>query len=154
MSKEATANALDTKVESLMQVIKERTAAIKATESHNWVTNCSFPRIGSSDRINIKTVASVDTLVELIADLLLKQEAMVSASKLLDVATPVDLKHGNYTTDQWISDFKARIAKIQIETKKAELAKLKSMLDGLVSPEQRRALEIAAIEEMLSEGNV
>ena len=56
---------------------------------------------------------------------------------------------GSYLVSDWIQDMKTRAAKIQLISEKNELAELESRLQAIVSPEQRRLMELEAIAKSL-----
>lgn len=62
-----------------------------------------------------------------------------------------EFKHDGYTIDQWIDDFKKRIVIIHLAAKKDELKKLEERLSAIVSPEQRRQMELEAIMKGLED---
>lgn len=56
-----------------------------------------------------------------------------------------------YTIDLWKKDIKTRIDQLTLEDKKKHLDVLDKRIDNLVSPEQRRELELEAIKKELGE---
>jgi len=55
-----------------------------------------------------------------------------------------------FSVEDWTSDFKTRITKIQLTQKKKELEIYEKELDELVSPEMRRAMKLEKITQGLS----
>lgn len=144
-------NAIDLKVTELFNVLNKKKQEFEKAEmasNKKWITNCSFPSVfGNTQPINIQ-VQSESNLVELLTDLLIHQEYARKASELLNVKTK-DINWGGFTIEQWIEDFKTRAAKIQLTTRKNELIQLEKRLDAVVSPEQRRAMELEALAKEL-----
>ncbi len=144
-------NAIDLKVTELFNVLnkkKQEFEEAEATSNKKWITNCSFPSVfGTAQPINIQ-VQPENVLVELLTELLIHQEYARKASELLSVK-PKDINWGGFTIEQWIEDFKTRAAKIQLSTRKNELIQLEKRLDAVVSPEQRRAMELEALAKEL-----
>lgn len=79
--------------------------------------------------------------------LLSRQSVHTAACLRLDVKRPFEWL--GYSLEDWESDFKTKIAKIEVLKKKAELADLETRLDKLVSPERKAELELQAIAKAL-----
>lgn len=143
--------AIDSKITELFGVLNNKKAEVEAAEKSSqqkWKTNCSFPSVfGQTQPINIQTQTE-DALVELLADLLVHQSHQVKAAELLGVKINGGV-WGGFTVDDWIEDFKTRAAKIQLAAKKNELKQLEKRLDAIVSPEQRRQMELEAVIKAL-----
>jgi hypothetical protein len=130
-------------VEKVRQKQKE---VVAASERPQWETSCT---IGTNENIstnvNIQTVTDVNKLVDLYALLLAKEEFYTIAAKELGVKAT--LKWQGYTFEAWKNDFKTRVRIVNLSAKKQELKSLEERLDKLVTPEQRRELELAAIKK-------
>jgi LmbE family N-acetylglucosaminyl deacetylase len=140
----------DQMVLDLIQKVKQRKAEIKAAQGKpNWLTTCTlgYNQDSVSDRINIQTVNKVEKIVDLYNFLLVKEEKWNQATKELGVDTP--LVYMGYPVADWKADLKTRVNQLTIEKKKRELETLEKRLDGLVTVEQRRALELADIAKEL-----
>lgn len=142
---------IDNAIQKLFDVLNEKKAEVEAAElasSKKWVTNCSFPPVfGDGVRgINIQTQTQAN-LIGLLSDLLIRDQTQQKAAELLGME--YDGKYGGYTVEEWIEDFKTRGAKIVLSARKVELADMHKRLDAIVSPEQKRALEVAAITKAL-----
>jgi len=143
------ANQTDEQVQKLFQVVQSKKAEIAKAEKPNWETNCSFSYIkDSSSRTNIQVVADVEELVHILGFLIEKQKSFESAQSVLD--TNLNFKWMGYTVDQWQSDIKTRIDKIQITKKKKDLEALEGRLDKLISPELKAQMELDEISKLLS----
>jgi hypothetical protein len=101
-----------------------------------WFTNCVF------NNVNIQT-ASIATIMELAMSLVTQRSALLEASNLLGIEYK-DIFYG-YTFTHWIADFKKRISIIEDTEKRNKLQELEERLDKLVSPEQRRIIELEGI---------
>jgi hypothetical protein len=139
----------DQKVLALFAKLSEKKKEIAKAEKPKWETNCS---IGYSDKLgekmNIQVISDLKDIVELHAFLTLREEAWQSSCITLHIDLP--FKWQGYTVQEWTNDFVTRIAQIQISQKKKELEKLEKILNGLVSLEQRREMELAELEKALS----
>jgi hypothetical protein len=137
------------KLFSLLEKKKEEFNECEAESKKKWVTNCSFPSVyGNTAPINIQTQTE-SALVELLSDLLTQDGNSRKAAELIGANYPNEGTWGGFSVDQWVDDFKTRIAKIRLVERKQELVQLEKRLNGVVSPEQRRKLEIEAITQSL-----
>lgn len=128
-------------VSDLLNKVEQKKKEIGASERPNWLTNCSFGvnPSNAADRVNIQ-VADVNTLVSIYANLSLSQSSFELAAKDLGVKT--GFKWQGFTFGEWAADIKMRLNQLQVKSKKDDLAKLEARVNALVSPEQRRELEL------------
>jgi len=135
---------VDQIVLELLQKVEDKKKQIGNAERPSWVTTCSFGFDPSSNsRINIQVIRDVEQLVEIHAFLTGKIAAFrqsLAALKLTEKEVP--FKWMNFTYEQWVSDIQTRLNGLRIKNKKDELAKLEERVNALVSPEQRRAIEL------------
>ncbi len=144
---------IDDQINALFQVIKKQREAIKEFETtgaikRGWATNCSY-RGTLSETVNIQT-ASIDRCVQAVANLFSYCQALESANAILEL-TFTETKIDGFLPSDWIEDFKKRVAVIQLREKQEKLTSLEKRLNAIVSPEQRRALELAAIMSEMGE---
>lgn len=138
---------IDQKIADLFQVLNEQKKEVELTEQtskRSWVTNCSFKHKG--EIINLQT-ASVPALTQMLADLLIQEDYVKKASAILEVET--QNQYSGFTFAQWKEDCIKRIAIIRIKDKKQKLAELEKRLSAIVSPEQRRQMELEEITKSL-----
>jgi hypothetical protein len=144
---------IDSKITELFEVLNKKKLEVEAAEDTSkkkWLTNCSLPSIfGNTQPINIQTQTE-SALVELLADLLIHDEYLKKSAELLGCKS-TNGAWGGFPIADWIEDFKTRAAKIQLASKKSELAQLEKRLDAIVSVEQRREMELKAIMESLED---
>lgn len=139
------AKSVDEQVLALLVKVKKQQDVITQLEKRpTWITSCT---IGFSDavhdRVNIQVVKDPNKLVEIYAGLLAREGNWKQANLELGLLTePV---HQGYKIADWKTDLKTRAGQLSIETKKKELEKLNARVNALVSPEQRRAMELAAL---------
>lgn len=141
---------IDSKINELFQVLEKQKKDVEATEkaaSKKWHTNCSLQFMGQHP-YNIQT-ASEDVLRNAVSQLLIHKDYAKQAADVLNL--PVDNTFAGYTYDHWIEDCKTKIAKIQLRAKKEKLNQLEERLNAIVSPEQRRQMELDAIVKELGE---
>jgi hypothetical protein len=147
--------ATDKQVQDLVKLVKTKKAEISKAEKPDWKTNCTFGYVPDSpQRINIQTVSDVNTLVSILAFLLVQQESYDKAHDILhgvvSINSPSKFKWQGFTVEEWQSDLQTRLNKIQITKKKNELDELETRLNKLVSPELRTQLELEEITNILS----
>lgn len=145
--------SVDELVLQLFEKVQQKQRDIAASEKPQWVTSCSIglEEDGVKTRVNIQTVSDPAKLVEVLGALLAKQAYWIGAASLLGVKLP--FKWMGYTVEQWTKDFKTRLAQIELVAKRAELKALEARLDKLITTDQRRELELAAIQKEM-EGSV
>lgn len=138
-------NTLDAQIKALFSELIKRKAMVEDDEAkikRSWKTNCSLTIEGLGQPINIQ-VATEQKLLGVYAHMLQVSDYKAEAATELNIK--FDDEWGGFPTADWIMDFKKRIASIHIKTKKLKLAELESRLEAIVSPEQRREMELAAI---------
>ena len=135
---------IDQIVLELLKKVEEKKQQIGSAERPSWVTNCSFGYNPENNvRINIQVVRDLDVLVDIHAFLTVRYSAFVQSLAALKLSEKeVPFKWLNFTYKQWLEDIETRINGLKIKTKKDELAKLEERVNALVSPEQRRAIEL------------
>lgn len=138
---------MDETIKKLFNVIQTKKAEIEKLDKPNWVTNCAFP-LKNGANLNLHTVSDPEKIVEVYASIISDEKSFDEANK--DLSCNYNYKIGGYTSSEWKSDLKTRFDKLQIKNKQAELASLEKRLDGLVSPEMKRQLELEEIEKMLN----
>lgn len=123
-----------------LNVRKAKVAELEAQIAKGWATNLSYRMAGSNTAVNINTIATVEGAVDLIADLVLVRKAREEAAELL--GTKAATKFQGYTFDAWVEDCKKRLAAIEIRSEKKELDDLETRLNTVLSPEERRRIEV------------
>lgn len=140
-------DTIDTKIKELFTVLSLQKIEVERLESEikkSWTTNCSF--IMNDSRYNIQTT-NINTIVHLLAYLLSMAEYQRKASDMLGLEFIDD--YNGFSFDDWVSDFKKRIAIIVIKERKAKINELETRLNSIVSPEQRRLMELEEITKQL-----
>lgn len=137
-------------VMELLSKVEAKKKQIGNAERPSWITNCSFGyTYETNSRINIQTVRELEILVEIYAFLINKYESFKNSAVILGLEKEVTFKHMGFTFNQWDSDIRTRIEQLQIKLKKDELAILEERVNKLVSPEQRRQIELDRLVEEL-----
>lgn len=147
-------DSIDQKINTLFQTINSQKLEVEESEKkakQKWETNCSIVLPGvqhhNTNPINIQT-ASESTIKIIVMELLKNQEYETQASKILGIKD--EDVYRTYTYKQWFDDCKKRIASISLINKKTALAEAEKRLNAIVSPEQKRQMELKAIEDALS----
>lgn len=137
----------------LIKEVNRRKSEIAQIEKPNWITNCSFSfsETSLSDVTNIHVESNVKKLIAMVALLISKRDFHRDAVEVLDLPTEEYVfTWGGFKVNDWISDIKTRINKLQIATKKANLEKLENRLNAIISPELRAKMELEAIASELT----
>lgn len=136
-------NKTDLMVLELLKKVEEKKKQIGSAERPSWNTNCSFRYDPNSNAsVNIQVVRDLETLVEIHAFLTSKKNAFDLSVTILKLDGEVTFKWLGFTFGQWMRDIETRINGLRIKAKKDELATLEARVNALVSPEQRRAIEL------------
>lgn len=146
------AKTTDELVMDLLVKVEQKKEEIKAAKKKpQWKTNCTigYNPETTQDRINIQVVRDANKLIEIYAFLLEREEFFEHAA--IDLGLPPDLTYMGYSIADWAEDLKSRAAQLSIETKQKEIEELDKRVNKLVSPEQRRAMELEALQQMLKD---
>lgn len=136
---------LDDKVRGLFDKLNVRKAKVAELESaiaKSWITNCSYRPIYASAPVNLNT-ASADIILEVVTDLTIQRNARETAAAALEIPAPTKIQ--GYAYDSWVDDCKKRLAAINIREEKKELDDLENRLNMVLSPEERRRIEVEAL---------
>lgn len=133
---------LDDQIRGLFDKLNARKAKVTeldAVKSQRWKTNGTFRLFGSTSTTNIQT-ASVETVLEIATQIELSTVAQTTAAEKLKVAS--DGKIQGYSADDWYADLQKRIATINLREEEAAIAQLETRLNQVLSPEERRRIEV------------
>lgn len=125
--------------------LQQQLDASKAASDKKWVTNCSYA-ISQQRVINLQT-ANIDGLKELLNHLLHAKANQKQIASILGVLE--EDSYNGYKFDQWVSDCKIRMAKLNLYEQAVKLQKMDSKLNELISPEVRRQLELQEVQNSL-----
>ena len=142
---------VDAMVLELLKRVEEKKQQIGNAERPSWITNCSFGfNPETNTRINIQVVRDMAELVSIHAFLSNKYENFKASLEDLGLTEKeVPFKWLNFSYEEWVADIETRLSQIQIKTKKEELTKLETRVNALVSPDQRRAIELEKLVQEL-----
>lgn len=120
----------DDKVKLFIDKVEKQKAELGAKPKTSWVTNGIF-KYKDGQYFNLNTVRDPQPLVDALSFLLEKSENQYKASARLGVDAK-EYTWDGYTVTEWEKDFKARLAVLLWEDKKAEtemeLAKIEKLL--------------------------
>ena len=143
----------DSKVLTLLRVIKEKKAEIAAIERPQWCTHCSYSpdeQLPVTARVNIQALSDISALLKIHAELHLRARAYTESAQALSVSSAPRFKHQGHTIEEWSSDIKTRLNRLVLKQKQDELAELERRVNAIVSVEQRRAMEIDELTKALA----
>jgi len=148
MAKKTTDDAV---MELLVRVAKKKEEIKKMKIRPQWKTNCTIGKIEDSthDRVNIQTVRNEGVLMSLYAFLLQQEKLLNTASEELKLEYNGSWQ--GYSIDDWKSDLKSRANQLLIDKKEKELQVMDNRVNKLVSPDQRREMELEALQAMLGD---
>lgn len=128
----------------LLAKVEEKKKQIGNAERPSWNTNCSFGfDPNNNDRINIQVVRDLEVLVGIHAFLSHRYESYLNSLKSLGITEKeAPFKYLGFSYENWASDIHTRLNGLRIKAKRDELASLEARVNGLVSPEQRRQIEL------------
>lgn len=136
-------------VMELLEKVEQKKKEIQNIGKHAWITSATLGTTDNvQDRVNLQTCTDIKKLVGLYCFLINLADTWERAIKQLELKEPCVWQ--GYKVNEWQNDIKARVQQIGINTKKKELDSLEKRLDAIVSPEQRRALEIEKIKRELA----
>ena len=140
------AKSTDDAVLGLLKKVEQKKNEIKqAQKKPNWITNLTigYNPESTADRIMIQTVRDAGKIADIYAFLLAKEDYLSKAAG--ELGLEIDLSYMGFPIADWKSDLKTRAAQLGLDQKKRELEVLDKRVNGLVSPEQRREMELAAL---------
>lgn len=141
-------NKRDEQIQELFKVVQTKKTEIAKAEKPSWLTNCVFRYDKeSSTSINLQVTSNIDELVSIVGFLVEKKRGIEAADDILGKTTI--FKWLSFTFDEWVTDIKTRINKIEISKKKKELEQYESALDRLISPQLKEQMEIDDIASKL-----
>ena len=139
----------DKLVEQLLAKVAAKKAEIKKLERPVYKTNCTFilnPFDSNSKRVNFN-VADLDSLINVLATLMIYRDSFEKAGKELGLKG--NFQWGGWSYEDWLADIKTSVDRFSVAKKKAELDTLEKKLNTLISPEQRRQMDLAEIAKSL-----
>ena len=144
----------DEVVMSLLKKVQEKKQEIeKASKTPKWKTNCTLKMQSDPGRqennLHILAIRDVEKLMEIYSYLLQREDYLQKAAQELDVI--YDPVYMGYTIADWKEDLKFRMSQLNIQKRKQELEELDKRVNGLISVEQRREMEVKALQELLEE---
>jgi hypothetical protein len=141
-------DTIDSKIGTLLEELRKRQQDVKQAERESqqkWQTNCSFTGIFPKPRpINLQT-ATPEGLKAVVRELIVIRNAELESSAILE--QPADYSVDGYSIDAWLADCKKRAAIQNLREKQNKLEQLQTRLDAIVSPEQKRQMELDAISK-------
>lgn len=138
-------STLDEKVRALFDKFNARKAKVEELEAQiakGWITNCTYRISGSAAPTNLN-ITTQETLLDVVGDLVIHRNTRTEAAELIGIKASDKIQ--GYAFDDWITDAKKRLAAIDIREEKKALAELEARLNSVLSPEERRRIEVEAL---------
>ncbi|UTS52112.1 hypothetical protein [Synechococcus phage BUCT-ZZ01] len=144
---------IDSKVRELLNVVTQKKKEIADKETitkMKWLTNCTFPFGDSRPNRNIQT-ANQEQVLEVARTLTMHEFFDTAAKTKLGMSLDVVSVYAGFNVTSWYTDLQKRLAVISLNEEKRKLDDLEAKLNTLVSPEQRRAMELEAVMKELGQ---
>jgi hypothetical protein len=144
-------DTIDSQISKLFEVVRKQREEVEAAEKEakqSWKTKCSLsvPYSRDESAVNLQT-AKEDKVKHIVMGLLKHRDYAGEAEQLLGI--PQTNQYDGYSYEDWFADCKKRIALLKVKDKKDLLAMTELRLNAIVSPEQKRAMELAEITKSL-----
>jgi len=132
---------------ALIEEVKKQKVEIAKFERANWLTNCVFSYIenDTNKSISLHVASDLKELINIVAFLMAKSVDYNDAITMLNIEHAPKFTWCGFTVDDWVTDVKTRINKIQLSTKRKKLESLESRLSAIITPELRAKMELDAI---------
>lgn len=140
----------DDLVLELLKKVQQKKEEIKAAKrAPKWKTNLSIGRDPTTThgRVNIMTRTDPNEIIDWYIFLMKKEEHISKAAE--ELGLPTDLTWLGYPIADWKEDLKTRAAQLSIDQKQKEMEALDKRVNRLVSPDQRREMELRALQQLL-----
>ena len=131
----------DAKIKTLLATIEAKRSNLGTKPKAVWRTN-GILKFNDGTLANINALTHTDKCVEAVAFLLKEQSFRKEAAKLLEV------EYTDQSIDDYVQDFKLRVAILKWETEKRKLEALESKLKDLRSEDAKTS---DAISEIMSD---
>lgn len=141
---------IDQTVQALFSKLNQRKAVLtqlKQQQAKSWKTNGTFRMLGATSTTNIQT-APKEVIEEIALQLCMYEQAQGAVSERLN--RTVEVKIQNYSLDDWFSDITKRLSVIDIRSEEATVAQLETRLNQVLSPEERRRIEVELLAKELN----
>jgi len=137
-------------IELLIKVQNKKEEISKAKVKPFWKTSCSFGKNAedTKDRVNIQVVRDSRKLLEIYAFLTEHEKSLSAAAQ--ELGESFDGTWLSYPIKDWKEDIRYRLSYLSLEKKQKDLDDLDERVNKLVSPEQRRRMEIKILQQMLN----
>lgn len=133
----------------MQEQVKSLRANIAKIEKPNWRTTASYKETPNSVSQPLHIINDPKILVGILASLNMRKDAHVAAAKELGVEN-YKFEHDGYAYQDWASDIKLRLDKINIAKEKAKLEMIEQRLSKLESPELKEQRELEELQALLN----
>lgn len=145
---------IDDVIKQQFNKVTQLKAEVEVTEKaakRGWKTNCSFvhPSIATGP-VNL-TIAQEADVFRAMVELLNYRTGAEKACEILELPATDEVKYQGFLISDWVDDMKKRVAMCQLKSRKDKLAQLESRLAAIISPEQKRQMELEAIMNELGD---
>jgi hypothetical protein len=145
-------STIDDQIRGLFDKLAARKTKIESLQTEiakSWKTTGTFRLIGAVSPTNIQT-ANTEQIIDIATNLAIVAEGRSSALNLLGRSLDV-VKVQGYSVQDWVDDFKKRLATIDIREEQAQLESIEQRLTQVLSPEERRRIEVELLMKELDD---
>ncbi len=134
----------------LVTVEKKKEEIKKAKKKPTWKTNCSIAADEDAEphqRKNIQVLRTEQEVLNWYVFLMQKEEFGQRAASILGFE--MELTWMGYPVEDWKEDLQSRAGQLTLDQKQAEMVALDKRVNKLVSQDQRREMELEALQQIL-----
>lgn len=137
----------DEKIKELLAKIEVKKQELGVRPKASWNTNGIFKL--PEGHVNLNAVKDYEILLVSASKLISMSESRAKAAELIGLDKHTSFVHDGYPIEDWLADFKLRVAILNWEAEKLKLDALQKKLDSLRSEEAKTEQELSDITSML-----
>ena len=140
---------IDATIRELFKKLEERkvkVAEVRKVTQKGWVTNGTWKVPFTATVINIQTLPE-DQLYLVAGEIVKSAESIRIGASILN--GEYSKKVQGYQIEEWEADLRKRKAMIEIRSEEAKLAELEARLNSVLSPDDRRRIEVELLTKAL-----
>lgn len=135
------------KIPAFIEQIDAKLASLKSMAETTYKTSGKVDTFAE----NLKEAKEVDTIIKMFSAILGRKEMFDKAQTALNVKSTKEFKYNGHTLEEWKSDCEFRIAVVTEHETRERLQKAKEMATTLLSDEDKKALAMKQLVDLLAE---
>lgn len=144
-------NTIDDQIKKMFAIVQAKREAVELAEQSSkdtWKTKASI-LIGKETTPQSIQTASAEKVKQIVMELLRHRQLAKEANNILGINEDEEEKYQGFTYEDWFVDCRKRMNALTLKEKQKQLNILEDRLNAIVSPEQRRAMELESISKEL-----